>query len=160
MARAILGVLLTVVALGSRCGTTVPGSAVFTIARVVDGDTIKLTDSRTVRLVEIDTPETKQPSESIECYGREASQRTAELLPPGEPVRLTYEQDREDRYGRTLAHVHRVRDGLWINAELVRGGYAQVMIYEPNNLYEPELRALQVEAQRAARGMWGACRAP
>jgi micrococcal nuclease len=133
---------------------------VFTIARVVDGDTIKLTDSRTVRLVEIDTPETKQPSEPIECYGREASQRTAELLPPGEPVRLTYEQDREDRYGRTLAHVHRVRDGLWINAELVRGGYAQVMIYEPNNLYEPELRALQVEAQRAARGMWGACRAP
>src|SRR6266480_4425798 len=89
------------------------------IDRVVDGDTVALTDGRHVRLVQIDTPEVYF---SAECYGKQASTITKQLIPPGTAVRLLREPktDAVDSYGRLLRYVVRVRGDVNINVQLVR----------------------------------------
>jgi len=113
---------------------------------VVDGDTIRVRGIGTVRLLGIDTPETRHPERGEECFGPEASARTAELLPPGEPVRLTYDQERRDRYDRTLAYVERAGDGLFVNGDLVRTGHARAREYPPNTARAMELGATYFRA--------------
>ncbi len=80
-----------------------------TVTQVVDGDTIDVRiggrDER-VRLIGIDTPETKKPNTPIECYGPEASAFTASILPAGTQVRLERDVVGRDDYGRLLAYVH------------------------------------------------------
>jgi len=110
-----------------------------------------------IRLIGIDTPETNHPSRTVECFGAEASSFLSELLPLGTDVRLVYDVQRQDRYGRTLAYVYRVEDGLFVNVELVREGYAQVYTAPPNVAHVDELLALQAEARAAQRGLWSAC---
>ena len=128
-----------------------------TVERVVDGDTLELVDGRTVRLIGIDTPETVHPSQPVECFGAEASAHLAELLPAGEPVLLEYDVELTDRYGRTLAYVHRARDGLHVNAAMVAEGYATVATYPPNVAHTDEFVRLQAEAAEAGKGLWGSC---
>lgn len=128
-----------------------------TVERVVDGDTIVLRGGERVRLIGIDTPETKDPRRGVQCFGEEASRRTSTLLPAGERVRLAYDVERHDRYDRTLAYVYRAADGLFVNAALVRDGYASAYTYPPNVTHAEELVALQREARDANRGLWGAC---
>lgn len=128
-----------------------------TVDHVVDGDTIVVDGGERVRLIGIDTPETKDPREPVGCFGREAARRTGNLLAPGTRVRLAYDVERTDRYDRTLAYVYRVGDGLFVNAELVRGGYAYAYTYPPNVAHADELVALQRDAREAGRGLWGAC---
>src|SRR3954447_434989 len=98
---------------------TAPAAHTFRIARVVDGDTVYLTNGAKVRLVQIDTPEVFF---GVECWGREASAITERLLPAGTKVRLAVEPaaDRIDRYRRVLRYVTRARDGLNVNLYLVR----------------------------------------
>ncbi|GIU89333.1 MAG: hypothetical protein KatS3mg010_0432 [Acidimicrobiia bacterium] len=97
------------------------------VTRVVDGDTVDTGVGR-VRLIGIDTPETVHPERGVECFGREASAFAARLMPPGSAVILPrYDAERRDRYGRLLAYVYRADDGLFVNAELVEQGYAQVV---------------------------------
>lgn len=127
------------------------------IERVIDGDTIVVGDGERVRLIGIDTPETKDPREPVGCFGREASSYTDDLLPAGTAVRLAYDVERTDRYGRTLAYVYRASDGLFVNAALVRDGYAYAYTYPPNVAHSEEFVALQREAREADRGLWGAC---
>lgn len=135
-----------------------------TVVRIVDGDTIvvRLLDGTkghdaTVRLIGIDTPETKDPRTSVQCFGREASARTTQLLPVGTPVRLAYDVERNDRYGRILAYVHRADRGLFVNAALVRDGYASVATYPPNVAHAEQFVALQRAARDAGRGLWAEC---
>src|SRR5680860_1548743 len=123
-----------------------------TVERHVDGDTLWVEDRVKVRLIGVDTPETKHPSRAVECFGREASDLLSELLPLGTDVRLAYDVEREDRYGRTLAYLYRVEDGLFVNAELVREGYAQAYTVPPNVAHVDEFLALQAEAREARRG--------
>lgn len=130
-----------------------------TVERVVDGDTIVLRGGERVRLIGIDTPETKDPRREVQCFGEEASRRTSTLLPGGEKVRLVYDVERHDRYDRTLAYVYRASDGLFVNAALVRDGYASAYTYPPNVAHADELVALQREARDAGRGLWGTCEA-
>ncbi len=137
--------------------TGLPAGDDVVVERVVDGDTIVVGDGERVRLIGIDTPETKDPREPVGCFGREASRRTGELLPAGTPVRLEYDVERTDRYGRTLAYVYRASDGLFVNAALVRDGYAYAYTYPPDVAHSDELVALQREAREANRGLWGAC---
>jgi len=127
---------------------------------VVDGDTIRVRGIGTVRLIGIDTPETRHPERGEECFAPEASARTAELLPPGEPVRLTYDQDRRDRYDRTLAYVERAADGLFVNGDLVRSGHARAREHPPNTARALELGGLERAARSAGAGLWGACPRP
>ena len=125
--------------------------------RVVDGDTIEVRyrgHVRDVRLIGVDTPETVHPFQPVECYGREASRFTRNAL-EGRRVRLGFDVERLDRYGRTLAYVW-VRGELF-NESLVRKGYAQVATYPPNVRYADRFRAAQREAREAGRGLWGGC---
>lgn len=127
------------------------------IERVIDGDTVVLTDGTRVRLIGIDTPETVHPSKPVECFGREASEFMTDLLPPDTDVRLAYDVERADRYDRTLAYVYRLDDGLFVNADLLKQGYAQISTFPPNVAHVDEFRVLQTEARDEQRGLWKAC---
>ena len=128
------------------------------VERVVDGDTIIVTGHVRVRLIGMDTPEVVDPRKPVQCFGQAASARTKALLPPGTPVRLVYDVERYDRYGRTLAYVYRVADGLFVNAALVRDGYARVLTIPPDVAHVSEFVSLAADARRGGRGLWSACR--
>jgi endonuclease YncB( thermonuclease family) len=131
-----------------------------TIQRVVDGDTVIVargTKGKRVRLIGIDTPETVDPRRPVGCFGHQAAQRTFTLVPPGTPVRLVYDVERTDQYGRTLAYLYRRPDGLFVNAALVAEGYAAVATYPPNVAHAEEFAALAARARESGIGLWGAC---
>jgi micrococcal nuclease len=135
-----------------------PGEA--RVERVVDGDTIVVRiGGRTekVRLIGIDTPETVDPRRPVGCFGKEASDHTKELLPPGTTVRLVRDVEARDRYDRLLAYVYRARDDLFVNLALARDGYASIATYPPNVAHVDELTAASAEARREGRGLWSAC---
>jgi micrococcal nuclease len=145
---------------GSSPTSPLPAGEDATVTRVVDGDTVvvRLAGREvTVRLIGIDTPETKDPREPVQCFGREASARTEQLLAGGTSVRLVYDVERNDRYGRTLAYLYDAGAGRFVNAALVRDGYASAYTYPPNVAHADEFVALQREAREAGRGLWGAC---
>jgi len=131
-----------------------------TVVSVVDGDTLVVrlagADER-VRLIGIDTPETKKPDTPVQCYGPEASARTAALLPPGTVVRLVRDIEARDRYDRLLAYVYRASDGLFVNLDLVVGGYARPLRFEPNTAHAGEIAAAADAARRTPTGLWAAC---
>ena len=130
------------------------------IDEVVDGDTVRLTvdgRSETVRLIGIDTPETKHPTKPVECFGPEAAARTAELLPEGTMVGLIRDAEARDRYGRLLAYIVRADDGLFVNLDLVAGGWATTLAIEPNTTHAGEFAAAAEKARAASLGLWGAC---
>ena len=130
------------------------------VERVVDGDTIDVEIAgreERVRLIGIDTPETKRPDTPVECWGPEASERTASLLPRGTPVRLERDVVGRDDYGRLLAYVHRADDGLFVNDDLVRGGFAVPLTIEPNSTYAARFVESARAAEAADLGLWGAC---
>lgn len=140
---------------GGRTGSPMEGRVV----KIVDGDTIHvLVDGRSekVRYIGMDTPETHKPGTPVQCYGRAASAYNARLV-EGRRVRLVLDAERRDRYGRLLAYVYRLPDGLFVNAELVRRGYAQVLTIPPNVAHAAELLSLQRQARGAERGLWSAC---
>jgi len=143
---------------GSSQASPPTGQAV--VKRVVDGDTIVVhvggRDER-VRLIGIDTPETVDPRKPVQCFGKEASAHTKELLPPGTAVRLERDVEPRDRYDRLLAYVYRTSDGLFVNLELARDGYAQQLTIPPNVAYVDQIRSAVAEARRAGRGLWSSC---
>lgn len=130
------------------------------VVRVVDGDTIHVLlgdgTKEKVRYIGIDTPESVKPDTPVECFAREASARNAELV-EGERVELRTDVEERDRYGRLLAYVYRARDDLFVNAALVRDGYATQLTIPPNVAYADEFRRLAREAREAGRGLWSAC---
>lgn len=127
------------------------------VLEVTDGDTIvvELPGGRTddVRYIGINTPEST-PNQPLECFGHEAAAANGELV-AGRTVELGFGPERRDAYGRLLAFV-RV-DGLLVNAELVRRGFARTLTIAPNDGLAPLLRRLEAEAGRAGRGLWLAC---
>jgi micrococcal nuclease len=161
MARklATLLVLAAVAALGGNAlldrGEAV-GDGTARVERVVDGDTIVLAGGARVRYIGVDTPESVKPGTPVQCYAKAASHFNERLV-EGQRVRLRYDAERQDRYGRTLAYVYRQRDGLFVNAELVRRGYATTLTIPPNVAHADDFRQLSREARRAGRGLWSAC---
>ena len=139
---------------------TAPGRPA-TVTRVIDGDTIEVDldgEILDVRLIGIDTPETVDPSEPVQCYGPAASRFTTKEL-DGEQIRLEFDVERTDRYGRTLAYVW-LGDGLF-NETLVARGFALVTTYPPNVRYVDRFLAAQRDARSHERGLWGAvCNQP
>lgn len=136
---------------------TLPAGLEVAVTRVIDGDTIVVAGNERVRLIGMDTPETKDPKRPVGCYGEEASKFTASLLPPGTGVRLVGDVEERDRYGRLLAYVYRSSDGLFVNAELLRRGFAQLLTIPPNVAHTDELTAIASQARASAQGLWGAC---
>ena len=136
------------------------GSGGGRVVRVVDGDTIKvdLGDGRpeSVRYIGVDTPETVKPNTPVQCFGKAASAYNERLV-EGESVRLRYDAERRDRYGRLLAYVYRRRDGLFVNEALVRGGYATTLTIPPNVAHADQFRSLERRARARGRGLWSVC---
>ena len=127
------------------------------VMRAVDGDTIEVRfDGATedVRYIGVDTPETVKPGAPVECYGPEAHEFNARLV-EGHDVRLEFDAERRDVYGRLLAYV-RVGDEF-VNAELVRRGYATTLTIPPNDRYAGQFARLEREASAKGSGLWSAC---
>lgn len=142
----------------STTDAVLPPGADRTVERVVDGDTIVIDGGERVRLIGIDTPESADPRKPVECFGREASQFMESLLPPGTNVRLVDDVEQADRYGRTLAYVYRLEDGLFVNLELTEQGYAVAATFPPNVAHVDEFVEATRRAREAGRGLWSACR--
>jgi micrococcal nuclease len=129
------------------------------VVRVVDGDTVVARiGGRTerVRYIGIDTPESKKPDTPVQCFARRAAADNARLV-DRERVRLVLDVEERDRFGRLLAYVYRTRDGLFVNAALVRRGFARTLTIPPNVRFAARFAALATEARRAGRGLWSAC---
>lgn len=133
-----------------------------TVDRIVDGDTIDVVIDgidgvERVRLTGIDTPETKRPDTPVECFGPEATAFVERELPPGTRVRLERDVVGRDDFGRLLAYVYRADDGVFVNLEIVRQGYARPLTIPPNVTHS----SVFVDAARAAEaddvGLWSAC---
>lgn len=134
-----------------------------TVVEVVDGDTVVVRVGRVdehVRLIGVDTPETKHPSKPVECFGREASAFTRAVLPPGTVVRLERDVEERDHYGRLLAYVWRQLDGVFVNRELAEQGYAAPLTIPPNVAHTDELVSAATRARERGAGLWGACGGP
>jgi micrococcal nuclease len=119
---------------------------------VADGDTIVLKDGRHVRYIGIDAPETahhQQRGEPMANQARSANRQFVE----GWRLRLVFDQEKTDRYGRTLAYVYR-SDGLFVNAELVKTGCAHVYYQWPNTSQRAVLLANQRKAMKKGLGIW------
>jgi len=144
---------------GEQAGDGRAGDDVGRVVKVVDGDTIHVEVAGTrekVRYIGVDTPETKHPSKGVECFGQKASDFNAELV-ADERVRLVRDVEERDRYGRLLAYVYRVRDGLFVNAELARLGYAQPLSIPPDVRHAERFAELARVARQQGRGLWSAC---
>lgn len=127
------------------------------VVRVIDGDTLEVKDlwqrQQTVRLLNVDAPETKHPNRIVECYGPEAAEFLAKLLPPGTKVQLSYDMETTDEYGRTLAVVY--VDGKSVNVELAAQGLAAPVSFGDNVSFLPEVQAAADEAKRKGLGIYG-----
>ena len=123
--------------------------------RVVDGDTVVValagTDT-TIRLLNVDTPETKDPNKAVECLGPEASAFLTELLPVGTPVELVYDGEKLDRYGRTLAGVF--KGDVLTNAEIARAGLGVPVQFNGQVKFLPPVEAAAAEAERTGVGAY------
>ncbi len=115
--------------------------------RVIDGDTIVIDGGERVRYIGMDTPETEGDEPGAEA----ATEANRELV-EGRTVRLVLDVEHRDQYGRLLAYVY--VDGVFVNADLVRQGLAQIATYPPNVRHEAEFLRLQQEAREARRGIW------
>jgi len=143
---------------GTSAGTVYAPNA--TLVRVVDGDTVEVEvdgQREKVRLIGIDTPETKKPNTPVECFGPEASAFTTSLLPEGTPLLLERDVEARDDYDRLLAYVYRADDGLFVNLEIVAQGYANLLTFPPNVAHVDEFVAAARAAEAADLGLWRAC---
>ncbi|MFP6654170.1 MAG: thermonuclease family protein [Myxococcota bacterium] len=121
--------------------------------RVVDGDTLVLEGGHRVRLIGVDTPETKHPNRSVEPLGPEATKFMQQRV-EGRMVALKFDRERRDRYRRILAFVY--IDGQLLNEELVRKGYGRAMLNYPySRQMKKRLAEAEQEARDAKRGIWG-----
>lgn len=139
------------------------------VKSIRDGDTINVVHDNKVehlRLIGIDAPEStpnkraKERAERSQCemaavihLGLQARNRIAELIPSGTQIRLEFDVEKRDRFGRLLAYVW-LPDGRMANLEMVKSGYAYPMTVPPNLRYRATFMAAFEEARIAQRGLW------
>lgn len=133
---------------------------------VSDGDTVTVRAARrgvlprgvdtSVRLLEIDTPESKDPDQPVQCLARKATRVTERLLPEGSVAWVQRDEELHDRYGRTLGYVWNA-DGVFVNEALVRRGLARVLYVRPNDRHLERIRTAEDDARAAGRGLWSHC---
>lgn len=152
----------------------------YTLIRAVDGDTLVVLDNqkqeKKVRLIGVNTPETVDPRRPVECFGKEASNFTKELVPKSsKQARLEFDdtQQKYDKYGRLLAYVYLVQNTenaevnnenknvkevsreIFLNQELIKQGYAYEYTYKLPYKFQSEFKKLEQEAKQEGRGLWG-----
>lgn len=127
------------------------------VSKVVDGDTFWIINGKKenekVRLIGVNAPESrKSGKKEIGYYGKESKIYLGQLL-MGKKVRLEYDVRKYDRYKRTLAYVY-LENGTFLNAHLVKNGYASAMTVPPNVRYADLFVQLQKEAREKRKGLW------
>lgn len=135
------------------------------VERVVDGDTLRLASGERVRLIGIDTPEMHESeklyrdsrrsgrdAKTIQALGRRSYAFTKKLV-EGKTVRLEFDVEKRDKYDRLLAYVY-LPDGTFVNAEIIKQGYASVMTYPPNVKHTDEFLRLYRQARDNKVGLW------
>jgi micrococcal nuclease len=137
------------------------------VERVVDGDTIRVTveepggaipptDSVRIRLLNVDAPELDHPERGEDCGATEATAFVEALTPPGSTVHLAADVEDRDAYDRPLRGVWN-QHGVFVNAELVRAGWAEVVLFPPNDRFHGRLLPLEAQARAEGRGVWAVC---
>lgn len=126
------------------------------VTRIVDGDTFEVTigdQVEKVRMLGIDTPESVDPRKPVQCFAKEATKKLKELI-DGQEIVLTpdFTNDDRDKYNRLLRYVAR-EDGLLVNEEMIKEGYAYAYIKFPFERRATYLK-LQTEARSMGRGLW------
>lgn len=136
------------------------------ILRVIDGDTItvSLKDSEEkIRLIGVNTPESVDPRRPVECFGKEASRFTKELLPQGSTVYLVADltQTDRDKYGRLLRYVL-LPDGTLMNELIIASGYGHEYTYRTPYEHQTAFKAAEHSAREEQKGLWAssACNLP
>lgn len=128
------------------------------VSHVIDGDTLKLSDGRKIRLLLVDTPESalnsklyrdarkeKIPINKIIEKGLDSKEFTRKLV-EGKNVTLKYDKSRTDLHGRTLAYVY-TDDGMFLNEELIRTCHARPMYVWPNDKFRKRFEELYKNCQ-------------
>jgi micrococcal nuclease len=141
-------ILLT---LGSILSLSYAHAETYKVKRVIDGDTLLLTNSERVRMIGVDTPETKHPQKPVQRFGREAYLFTKRMA-EGKGVHLEYDWQKKDKYGRLLAYVY-LMDGTFLNAEIIKQGYGFAYTRYPFKYLE-EFRRYEREARENGKGLW------
>jgi len=162
MAHSRAVVVVTVLAAASVAGWWVgdqrrAADTPYRVVDVIDGDTIVVargSSSDTIRLLGVDTPETHHPTKPVQCYGPEASAYTTRRL-LGRSVRLEDDVETHDVYGRRLAYVY--VDGERFEDELLRLGYARLLVIEPNVAHARTMLDEELDARAHRVGLWEAC---
>ena len=128
------------------------------VLEAIDGDTLVVAfangEHDTVRILGVDTPETHHPTKGVQCFGPEAAAYTARRL-TGRIVQLERDVQTRDIYGRRLAYV--IVDGSRFDDELLRRGYARLLVIAPNRAHARALLAAELDARRHRRGLWRDC---
>lgn len=130
------------------------GGKSYPCTRVIDGDTIVVNiegKNENVRLIGVDTPETVHPQKPVERFGKEASDFTRKMV-HGKTVRLEYDWQSRDKYGRLLAYVY-LEDGTFLNAEIIKQGYGFAYTKYPFKYLE-DFRQYEKEARENNKGLW------
>jgi micrococcal nuclease len=130
----------------------------YEVTKVVDGDTFDIkVDNQTVkvRMIGVDTPETVDPRKTVQCFGKQASDKTKELL-LGHSVTLETDatQGVTDKFGRLLAYVYR-DDGMLVNQYLIENGYAHEYTYNVPYQKQKDFKYSEKVARENKLGLWG-----
>jgi micrococcal nuclease len=152
-----LFMLLSLALMMTACGNkpaAAAGRERVKVERIVDGDTLEVTmkgKKEKVRLIGVDTPETKKPNTPVMFYGKEASAFTKKRL-ESKTVELEFDVEKMDRYDRLLAYVW-IEDELF-NRTLVQEGYARIATFPPNVKYVDAFKQDQETARNKKKGLW------
>jgi micrococcal nuclease len=172
---ALIGAIVFLFSQNNKAGLPVAGSNMqapaagnydnVLVSRAIDGDTLKLSNNERVRLIGIDTPEmheseklyrdsrkSGQDAKTIQALGKRSYAFTRSLV-EGKTVRLEFDVEKRDKYKRLLAYVY-LPDGTFVNAEIVKQGYASLMTYPPNVKYADAFRRLYQQAREQRLGLW------
>jgi micrococcal nuclease len=139
------------------------GMTLVTVTNIVDGDTIDVLidgQEQRIRIIGVDTPETKDPNQPVMCFGAEATAFTVQMIQmAGNEVYLEKDVSETDRYDRLLRYVWLPHDDgtRMLNQELVAQGYAQSSTYPPDVKYQDLFVEAQQQARAEGRGLWGTC---
>lgn len=123
--------------------------------RVIDGDTFEIVNRGTkerVRLIGVDTPEAVKPNSPVEPLGKEASNFTKKMI-EGKMVRLEFDVQERDQYGRLLAYVY-LEDGTMLNSRLLEEGLASIVTIPPNVRMADTFLKIQRKARQEKKGIW------
>lgn len=125
------------------------------VMRVIDGDTIELEGGERLRYIGIDTPELHDPRKPVQCFAQEASEKNKQLV-EGKLVKFYKDVNERDKYQRLLGYVYG-ENGLFINLELVKTGYAFSYTYPPDISKQVEFQKAEQDAKEKKLGLWAGC---